>query len=46
MPTSLPWRLRVVGSCTWKKNSSSVLKLRRAGSKITSIASAWVPWLR
>ena len=45
-PRSLPWRLRVVGSWIWKKNSSSLPEADPGGSKMISIASAWVPWLR
>ncbi len=46
MPMSLPWRLSVVGSWIWKKNSSSSRYEVCSGSKTISIASACVPWLR
>ena len=46
MPTSFPWRFTVVGSWIWKKNSSSSRYDVCSGSKVISIASACVPWLR
>ena len=41
VPTSAPWRLRVVGSWMEKKTSRMSLNPMREGSKVSWMTSAW-----
>ena len=41
VPTSLPWRLGVVGSWMVKKTASRSRNPTTAGSKVTRTTSAW-----